>query len=134
MVREFCDSDFNEVTNIGNLIEENYKLIFNNTSKCYVYKNDDKVVGFILFNILIDEIEITDIAVCKNYQGVGIASEIIKFVNDYARNSNIEKIILECREKVVPFYEKNGFTTYNIRKGYYSNPVEDAFLMQKEVV
>lgn len=134
MIREFCSIDLDEVTRIGNLIDEDYKLIFNNTSKCYVYVKDRKVVGFVLFNILSDEVEITDIAVMKEYQRLGIASEIIKFIDDYARNLNVKKIILECRKAVVSFYEKNEFSIYNIRKKYYSNPIEDAFLMQKQVV
>ena len=47
-----------------------------------------------------------------------------------------EKLFLEVRESnevALKFYEGMGFTQIDVRKDYYDKPVENAFIMVKEL-
>ena len=47
----------------------------------------------------------------------------------------MKDIFLEVRESnqvAINFYKKNNFKQISIRKGYYSDPTEDAIIMKME--
>ena len=56
---------------------------------------------------------IEDVVVSKNVQGKGIGEKIIRFVLDYAKSQGCYKTILDCDDKVKPFYEKIGFEAHS---------------------
>ena len=56
---------------------------------------------------------IEDVAVAKDYQGIGAGSKIVDFVTRFGFDKmKCVKIELDCSESTRPFYEKLGFT-YN---------------------
>lgn len=88
------------------------------------------LIGFLATSIIMDEVEITNLAVSKAYQHQGIASLLLKGLL-----TQEGKVFLEVRESnqnARLLYEKHGFETYFIRKNYYQNPNEDALLMKRE--
>jgi len=56
---------------------------------------------------------IEDVVVSKELQGNGIGQKIIRFVLDYAKSQGCYKTILDCDDKVKPFYEKIGFEAHS---------------------
>ncbi|MEO9309071.1 MAG: GNAT family N-acetyltransferase [Nitrososphaera sp.] len=52
---------------------------------------------------------IEDVVVDARHQGKGIGEMMIKYVLDYAKKQGCYKTILDCDDKVKPFYEKLGF-------------------------
>lgn len=56
---------------------------------------------------------IEDVAVSKNLQGTGIGEKIIRFALDYAKKQGCYKTVLDCDDKVRPFYEKLGFEAHS---------------------
>ncbi|HXG13816.1 MAG TPA: GNAT family N-acetyltransferase [Candidatus Nitrosotenuis sp.] len=52
---------------------------------------------------------IEDVVVDAQHQGKGIGEMIIKYVLDYAKKQGCYKTILDCDDRVKPFYEKLGF-------------------------
>ncbi len=50
-----------------------------------------------------------DVAVLPKYQGLGIGKALIKHMIEQARSMGCYKIILDCSDKNVGFYEKLGF-------------------------
>ena len=94
------------------------------------FSEDQKVLGFLALSVVMDEIEITNIAVAKAYQSQGIASLLLKQLTELDG-----KIFLEVRasnEQARKLYEKFEFEVYYQRKAYYQNPQEDAILMKRE--
>ena len=94
------------------------------------FSEDQKVLGFLALSVVMDEIEITNIAVAKAYQSQGIASLLLKQLAEIDG-----KIFLEVRasnDKARRLYEKFEFEAYYQRKDYYQNPQEDAILMKRE--
>lgn len=93
-----------------------------------VAKRNDICLGFISYRIVMDELEIMNIVVNKNYRMRGIASKLLSYV---IRKEDYEKINLEVNVNNKPaiiMYKKFGFMKVGIRKNYY-NGTDDAILM-----
>jgi len=52
---------------------------------------------------------IEDIVVHNNYRSQGIAKNILNKLIEKANQKDCYKVILDCKNDVIPFYEKNGF-------------------------
>ena len=50
----------------------------------------------------------------KGYEGKGIGKKIIKELIKIAKENDCYKVILDCDEKVIKFYEKTGFRKHSI--------------------
>lgn len=108
-------------------IERDMKLV--NTEYLYLTEKQE-LLGFLAVQDLAGELEITQIAVKKDYQGQGLASQLMNTLSDRS-----EPVFLEVRESnkaARGLYEKFGFREVGLRKNYYQNPVEAAVLMARE--
>ena len=95
------------------------------------------ICGFVCFLIIDTEAELLNIAVSVKERKKGIASALLEYMMGVMVSSNVEKIFLEVRESNIParyLYEKYGFDIIGKRRKYYSNPTEDAILMQKTII
>ncbi len=52
---------------------------------------------------------IEDIVVHDSYRSIGIAKNILNILVDFSNKNNCYKVILDCKEDLTFFYEKNGF-------------------------
>ena len=81
--------------------------------------------------LVADEAQIIDIFVEPEQRRQGLAE---KKLRDWITSLSAgTKIILEVRTGNIPalkLYEKLGFTQLYVRKNYYTNPTEDASVMQ----
>ena len=57
---------------------------------------------------------IEDVATRKGYEGKGIGKKIIEELIKIAKENECYKVILDCNEKVMDFYEKIGFRKHAI--------------------
>jgi ribosomal-protein-alanine N-acetyltransferase len=95
------------------------------------------VLGFIVGRVVADtEAEVYNIGVRVNSRKQGIGRKLLDSFANNCRNHNIHSIWLEVRESnstAIWFYEAAGFTQVSVRKGFYSDPPEDAILMNKKM-
>ena len=125
------DIDIKFLSNIFNEYKEDYKFIQNEFTKVYTYITDEKIVGFVIFDIIYEKCEIIDIYVKEEYRKKGIAMSLI---NEIEKDYAVENITLEVREDNIPaikLYEKLGFKKVSIRKNYYKDI--NGILMLKEI-
>ena len=103
----------------------------NNTEK--------KILGYIIFYGTIENTDIFEIAIKKEYQGQSFGEKLLKeSVEDIVkkninRNFSKNKFMLEVNEKNVKalkLYEKIGFERISVRKNYYGKN-ENAMIMMK---
>ncbi|MBY5034300.1 ribosomal protein S18-alanine N-acetyltransferase [Streptococcus gallolyticus] len=95
----------------------------------YFVEVAEEIVGFLAIQDLAGELEITNIAVKKNYQGQGLAGKLLDNLEDRPG-----PIFLEVRENNLParaLYEKYGFEQIGLRKNYYHEPLENAVIMER---
>ena len=93
----------------SNLLEK-YLRITSSPQSVYVLRNNDKIVAtgklFVepkLYNSLG---HIEDVVVDEEYQGYGYGKVLVDFLLKEARNAKCYKVVLNCTEKNVKFYEK----------------------------
>lgn len=83
----------------------------------------------------VGEGDITSVAVHPDYRRKGLAKKLIeKFENSLPEDT--ESIFLEVRESncgAIALYEKCGFERLSVRKNFYSQPRENAVVMQKKL-
>ena len=98
----------------------------NVTSKVFVIKIDNRIMGtaavFIehkFIHHLSSVAHIEDVVVDQNYRGVGLGKLLMNRCVEYAKTQNVYKIILDCDEKNVAFYEKCGFSCKNVQMSVY---------------
>ena len=120
-------SDFDDFWNINILKDE----LSSPNSKFFVAKLDNKIIGFAGIKTILDETNIMNIAVSKNYRRQGIATLLLKYIIEFCKENNILTITLEVNEKnlaALSLYQKVGFKECGKRKKYYNNTF-DAILM-----
>ena len=101
-----------------------------------ICKNDNRMIGFIIFSPISPEAHILSISVRNEMQSKGIGTLLLKSMLDQCKVMNYKKIFLEVRvsnEKAINFYEKFGFSKDAIRNNYYTDNSEDALLMSLSI-
>ena len=96
-------------------------------------KQENIVVGYVGMYVVLQEGDITNIAVAKEVQGQGIGTKLLKELLEVAKKHGTETINLEVRvsnESAISLYKKHGFEIIGRRKNFYTKPEEDGYLMQ----
>lgn len=93
---------------------------------------EDKIVGLLIASISAGESDIYMIVVDKEYKQNRIGYQLFKHLIEHCRQEEVESIFLEVRvsnKPAIGLYESLGFERLNVRKAYYSSPIEDAIVM-----
>ncbi|MGB9716581.1 MAG: ribosomal protein S18-alanine N-acetyltransferase [Thermodesulfovibrionales bacterium] len=106
--------------------------IYNSSSIVKVAVYENKIVGYICANSVVDEGHILNIAVSPNMRRMGIATVMLEKVIDELKKKGCRSIYLEVRASntiAIKFYENFGFVSVGKRRNYYTLPKEDAIVM-----
>ena len=99
------------------------------------YQMEGKTVGFLLYSLIYDRIEIDNIEVIEEYRNKGIGTKLMSYLTAVAIEKKVINITLEVRisnEIARNLYKKFGFREVALRKFYYGD--EDGILMEKQVM
>lgn len=94
-------------------------------------ETDSIIAGYISLWMLDDSLQILNVAVDLKFRGLGFAQVLIRKAIDEALREEMKRIHLEVRKSntaAIALYQKLGFDTVQVRKGFYSNG-EDAYIM-----
>lgn len=140
IVRGMVEKDIDEIINIEKecfatpwsrdafLTELNENLL----ARYVVVELDGKVVGYGGMWLIVNEAHITNIAVKKEYRGLGIGNRILEAMIYFCTSKGIDSMTLEVRVSNIVaqnLYKKYGFRESGIRPKYYSDNDEDAVIM-----
>ncbi|PGT80374.1 ribosomal-protein-alanine N-acetyltransferase [Bacillus sp. AFS040349] len=109
-----------------------YELEQNLFAKYLVVELDGKVVGYCGLWVIMDDAQITNIAVHPEYRGRNIGEALLRFTIQLSREMNAKRLSLEVRVSnhiAQSLYKKVGFLPGGIRKRYYTDNQEDALVM-----
>lgn len=101
-----------------------------------VFKPLDKVIGYVIYWHIRNEVQISNIAISPDYRQMGVGEGVLRKVLLEMRRKGAEFVFLEVRPSNLAarcLYEKMGFTMLGLRRGYYRNPSEDAIIMGKSL-
>lgn len=101
-------------------------------------KVEDETVGFLVSRLIINDetqiAEIYNIGVGEKYRRNKVGQNLILYLFNICKDKSINEIWLEVRASSTgasTFYRKIGFENQYVRKNFYTNPPEDAFVMKR---
>jgi ribosomal-protein-alanine N-acetyltransferase len=92
----------------------------------------NRVIGYIVFWVIGEEAQVNNIAIHPDFRRMGIGERVLRRIIRQVGTSGVKMITLEVRPSnaaALTLYRKLGFKMIGIRKGYYTTPPEDAFVL-----
>ena len=109
-----------------------YEMTENKVARYLVIEEAGEIKAFAGAHIILDQAHVTNIAVRQDCRGRGLGRMITYALMQYASNLGAEYLTLEVRQsnvKAQNLYNSLGFVKVNVRKRYYEDTGEDAWLM-----
>jgi len=94
------------------------------------------VIAYIVTWTIHDEVHILNIAVHPDFRKAGLGEMLMRHCIHCSKDNGLKYAILEVRASnvgAIKLYEKIGFRTTRLRKKYYSDNGEDAYVMMYEL-
>ena len=140
-VRQMEEADLGSVARIEASIfskpwsEEGFRDSLRIPNTVYlVAEQDGSIAGYIGMLCVLDEGEITNVAVAEGFRRQGIGERLLSSLLQAGRKKGVDSFTLEVRESnssARRLYRKLGFQEEGIRRNFYEKPTEDAILMWK---
>ena len=93
---------------------------------------DEKIIGYAGTWIILDEAQITNVAIAPKYRGRGIGSQLMAALIQAVKARGATAMTLEVRPSnaaAIALYTSFGFRDTGRRPGYYQDNGEDAIIM-----
>jgi len=139
IIREMTEGDITSIVEIEHMSFStpwSEILFFNELHKqrsiAKVAVADGRIAGYICSNHVADEGHILNLAVHPDFRGKGIAKRLFKDILEELKEIACRFLFLEVRASNIAarkFYEGFEFEVVGHRKGYYTQPNEDAVIM-----
>lgn len=107
--------------------------IRNRNSYFYVAYDEDLLVGYAGFWLLIDDAHITTVTTKHDLRGQGYGREQMLHLIAQATRLDAHRMTLEVRPTnaaALQLYKRLGFSQIGLRKGYYPKSGEDALVLE----
>jgi [ribosomal protein S18]-alanine N-acetyltransferase len=95
-----------------------------------------KVLGFAAFRRIIDEAELLTMAVDPEHQRQGVGRALLEQAHRRLLEAGAKRVFLEVRPSnraALKLYYGAGFGLHSLRKDYYRDPPEDAYILALEL-
>ena len=121
-------------------IDSYYRLLSDDAfTSSFVAESEDErgvrmIVGFIIVHTASDVSEIYNIAVGSGHARQGVGHQLMRVAIEESERRRARRVVLEVRksnESAIQFYLGFSFRISGERKNYYSNPIEDAYVMER---
>jgi ribosomal protein S18 acetylase RimI-like enzyme len=153
-VKKASSQDRGEIKRLVQLFwGEQEQLTFDTTFNvselpAYVAKKKDKVVGFVSFTELHDDMIVAALGIIPEYQGMGVGRRLVAIVEKEAKRLKKKKVLVSTSNDDLPalaFYQRLGFQIYEVKpnaiaekhgkalKGIGNLPIRDELRLQKTV-
>ena len=116
--------------------EKSLEILLGEQGVGFAVVEDSQVAAYGGMLTVLDEGQITNIAVSPDYRRKGFARAILSALEEYAKDNGIEFLTLEVRESnsaARALYLSEGWKEDGIRKNFYKFPPENAILMSKSL-
>lgn len=118
---------------VNNYFNQNFNIENLKQNTIFLLKDNQKEIGFIIYNIVIDEAEIYFLYIEKEYRSKNLGYFLTKYSIDYLKNNlNIKNFFLEVNinnQKAINLYNRLNFKKLRTIKNYYSDG-SDAICMK----
>tara|TARA_B100000945_G_scaffold275519_1_gene239565 strand:- start:2085 stop:2528 length:444 start_codon:yes stop_codon:yes gene_type:complete len=135
----FSDSEYLDMfeTQLFGNTPVSYKQILLNYDQnnylIYVAKYNNQNIGYISGLLVSDDLNILNLGIDERYRNRGFGYQLLNYLlienKRELKSTNIFVELRKTNKLAFNLYLRLGFKVYNERKNYYSNPNEDAILM-----
>lgn len=97
-----------------------------------VAEHDDRVVGFMIYELNKTRIQVLNFAAAPDYRRRGVGTQMIAKLIGKLSAQRRTRISLEVRETNLPaqlFFRASGFRAIRVLRDFYEDTPEDAYLM-----
>ena len=104
----------------------------NSHAHYFVVESNEQVIGYAGMWIVVDDAQITNIAIKPDYRGFRIGERLFQHIYQHAIQNGVKRLSLEVRASnyvAQRLYRKFGLVPGGIRKNYYTDNQEDAIIM-----
>ncbi len=97
----------------------------------------DKVIGHLILQVIVDECHLLNICLNPRFQGKGLGKQVMRYWFEFCESSSVKQLLLEVRasnQKAKALYQQCGFQQLSVRKAYYplpDNQREDGIVMSR---
>jgi ribosomal-protein-alanine N-acetyltransferase len=113
-----------------------WELANSDVTRVYLLRDtEDRAIAFCIAWIVFDELHINTLAVSPERRRQGLATHLLREVMADAAREGARRATLEVRESntaALELYARLGFRVTARRRGYYTNPVEDALILWRD--
>jgi ribosomal-protein-alanine N-acetyltransferase len=105
------------------------------TSICLGAFEGQDLVGYVINSRYVDAWHVMNVAVDPEHQRRGVATALLERLFELTRDDERRGYTLEVRvsnDDAIGLYEKLGFDSRGIRRGYYTDNREDALIMWRD--
>jgi ribosomal-protein-alanine N-acetyltransferase len=98
---------------------------------------EKRLTGFSLARATFEDLELLKIGVAPEFQRQGFGKLLLEDTLAEGKRRGSTRCFLEVRKSnhaAIQFYSAHGFRIDGARVNYYSNPVEDAWIMELQLV
>lgn len=113
-----------------------YEMQQNRVARCWVMREEGRVIGYLCLWEIADELHITNIAVHPRCRRQGVGRTLLRGIIEDARERRLRLVVLEVRPsntEARTLYEGFGFRVIGRRRGYYYDTGEDALVMEADL-
>ena len=113
---------------------EEYPEYFGGKAVLMSDSEQEKLVGFFLARSIFDNLEILKLGVFPGYQRQGIGTQLMETAYAEGIRRGCNRCFLEVRksnQNAIQFYYDHNFRIAGTRLNYYTEPVEDAWIMER---
>lgn len=143
-IREMELADLNDVHEVdlasftAPWSKETYKreIKENRYAHYFVIEADGVIIGYAGIWLVMDDAQITNIAISPRLRGYKIGEKLFGYVVQYAIARGAKRLSLEVRESnevAQNMYRKFGLVSGGVRKNYYPDNGEDAVVMWVDI-
>lgn len=104
----------------------------NEYARYFCLELEGQIIGYMGLWFILEEGHITNVAIAPDHRGKRRGEILMQSVIQMMVKEGMERMTLEVRASNVQaqrLYERLGFVTAGVRKGYYSDNREDALIM-----
>jgi ribosomal-protein-alanine N-acetyltransferase len=98
-----------------------------------VAEHDDRVVGFMIYELCKTRIHVLNLAVASDYRRRGVGTQMVSKLIGKLSAQRRTRIVLEVRETNLAaqlFFRSGQFRAVSVLRSFYEDTPEDAYLMQ----